>query len=187
MSAQDRRRWDDRHRDAEPIGPGDIGPPPELVGHLGLLPRSGRALDLACGRGAVAVWLARWGLDVWGVDVSPVAVEAARALAAAAGVASRCRFDVVDLDDGIPGDARFDLVVSRRFRDRELDEELAARLADGGVLVIVALSVVGGSPGRHRAEPGELAAAHAGLEILVHHEGDGVATLVARRPAPGDR
>ena len=46
----------------------------------------GRALDLACGEGRNAVWLAERGWHVTGVDFSEVALEKARRLAAARGV-----------------------------------------------------------------------------------------------------
>lgn len=72
----------------------------------GLAP--GRALDLACGEGRNAVWLARRGWDVTGVDFSPVAVDKARRMAAEAGVAAR--FVRADLADHVPEPASADLV-----------------------------------------------------------------------------
>jgi hypothetical protein len=41
-------------------------------------------------------------MDNWGVDASHVAVELARELARRSGVGDRCRFDVFDLDKGLP-------------------------------------------------------------------------------------
>jgi len=57
-------------------------PPDALRGREHLLPAPGRALDVACGRGTVAVWLARRGFGVDAVDVSPVGLAAGAALAA---------------------------------------------------------------------------------------------------------
>jgi SAM-dependent methyltransferase len=54
-----------------------------------------RAVDLGCGAGNYAVWLAARGFDVTGVDISPRALDLARRLAAARGVA--CRFVAADL------------------------------------------------------------------------------------------
>jgi SAM-dependent methyltransferase len=48
---------------------------------------AGRAIDLACGQGRNAVWLAEQGWEVTGVDFSAVALDQARALAAERGVA----------------------------------------------------------------------------------------------------
>ena len=63
-------------------------------------------------------------MEVWGVDVSPVAIDLAHRLAELSGVADRCRFEVVDLDDGLPDGPRVDLVLCHLphlFRDRRFD------------------------------------------------------------------
>ncbi|MEU3861301.1 class I SAM-dependent methyltransferase [Streptomyces sp. NPDC028722] len=72
-----------------------------------------RALDLGCGTGANAVFLAENGFDVVGVDFTEYALERARERAREAGVADHCRFVHGDLSaDRIPGvDGPFDLLV----------------------------------------------------------------------------
>lgn len=152
-----------------------------FAGYQQLLPRAGRALDIACGQGLAAVWLARRGLSVHGLDVSEVAIDQARRLAERAGVAQRCRFDVVDLDDGIPAGPPVELVHVHKFRDRRLDQPIIERLAPGGLLAIVVLSQVGATSGPFRAVPGELPAAFAVLQALAAGEDDGQAWLLARR------
>ena len=78
-----RERWDKRwageraHASTEPSA--------FLVGEVAALP-VGRALDVACGAGRNAVWLARRGWQVTAVDFSEVALRAARQLAASSGV-----------------------------------------------------------------------------------------------------
>ena len=57
-----------------------------LVTHAALLPRSGVALDVACGRGRNAFWLASHGLSVHAVDRDESAVSHVRAVASAAGL-----------------------------------------------------------------------------------------------------
>jgi SAM-dependent methyltransferase len=156
-------------------------PPDGLRGRLALLPAPGRALDVACGRGTVAVWLAQRGFAVDAVDVSPAALRSGRALAAEHGVAG-VRFVRADLDAGLSVDGPYSLVVCQRFRDPALYPALAGALAPGGLLVITVLSEVDEEPGRFRARPGELVAAFAELEVLAHEEGNGEATLLARRP-----
>jgi SAM-dependent methyltransferase len=54
-----------------------------------------RAIDLGCGTGSNAIYLAKHGFDVTGVDFAPSAIDQARAKAAAAGV--RVHFIVDDL------------------------------------------------------------------------------------------
>lgn len=180
MSEQDRQRWDERYTNRP--APGVIGPPAVFAPYADDFPTAGNALDLACGQGATAVWLARRGLTVLGLDVSPVAIGQARDRAARAGVDQRCRFEVVDLDDGLPPGPPADLIVCHKFRDRRLDHEIVDRLGPGGLLAISVLSAVDAAPGPFRAEPGELTAAFANLSIVAAGEGDGEAWLLGRRP-----
>ncbi|MGB3477003.1 MAG: class I SAM-dependent methyltransferase, partial [Mycobacterium sp.] len=79
MSAEDRTRWDAKY--AGRSLPGSIGPAAVFAPFADVFPTAGHALDIACGQGAAAVWLAQRGLQVAGFDVSPVAVEQARAFA----------------------------------------------------------------------------------------------------------
>jgi SAM-dependent methyltransferase len=137
-------------------------------------------MELACGRGRGAVWLAGLGLDVWGLDVSGVAVGLARDLAERSGVGARCRFDVVDLDDGLPHGPPADVILCHFFRDPRLDRAIVERLAPGGLLAMAVLSEVDAGPGPFRATPGELTAAFADLEVVAECEGRGEAWLLAR-------
>jgi SAM-dependent methyltransferase len=181
VAERDRHRWDERYSAdvAPPLTA--IGPPDALARHADLFPTAGRALDVACGRGLGAVWLARRGLEVVGLDISPVAIGQARDLARRAGVMDRCRFDVVDLDDGLPAGPPVDVVVCHKFRDRRLDGAIIERVVPGGLLAIAALSEVGATPGPFRAAAGELAAAFGQLDLVAAGEGDGCAWLLARR------
>ncbi len=107
----------------------------ELAPRLGC----GRALDLACGVGREAVYLASLGWHVVGVDVLPDALDRARALAA------RCRAAIEPIEwvvANLVGDAGFappgppyDLVVGFRFLHRPLLARLTDWLRPGGYLV----------------------------------------------------
>jgi SAM-dependent methyltransferase len=206
VSTADRARWDARHSAA---GPGRPAPPGVLAGAPELVdafPRAGRALDVACGRGGVAVWLALRGLAVDAVDVSPVGLAAGVGLAAVSGVdlhstggspprsvasatgsagVGRIRWIVHDLDDGLPEACTgpYDVVVCQLFRPARYGD-LAAVLAPGGLLALSVLSEVGAGPGPFRAAPGELRAAFPALSVLLSHERDGEAALLARAPDP---
>jgi SAM-dependent methyltransferase len=151
-----------------------------LAPYEDVFPTAGHALELACGQGLGTVWLARRGLDACGLDVSPVAIGQARDLARRSGVSDRCRFDVVDLDHGMPAGPPVDVILCHKFRDRRLDRAIVGRLAPGGLLAITALSEVDTTPGPFRAAPGELLAAFAALDLIAAGEGHGEAWLLAR-------
>jgi SAM-dependent methyltransferase len=175
MSDEDRRRWDARHVAAQDVVP---LPPDVLRGRLDLVPVAGRALDVACGRGAVALWLARRGLAVDAVDVSPVGLDAGTRRATDLPIRWWCH----DLDAGLPADCAgpYAVVVVQRFRSPALYPALVALLSPGGLLAITVLSEVDEGPGPWRAPPGELLAAFGHLDVLVHAEGNGEASLVGR-------
>jgi SAM-dependent methyltransferase len=180
VTRKDQRRWDERYASQGPPSADAVGPPGVFADFADAFPTTGRALDIACGRGGATVWLARRGLDVVGFDVSAVAIAQARELAAHSGVDERCRFDAVDLDDGLPDGPPVDVILCHRFRDRRLDHAFIERLAPGGLLATAALSEVGAEPGPFRAAPGELAVAFAGLDVIAAGEGHGQAWLLAR-------
>ncbi|MFQ5576346.1 MAG: class I SAM-dependent methyltransferase [Anaerolineae bacterium] len=73
-------------------------PPPEVLAYVPTLP-PGKALDLGCGLGRAAIFMAGLGWDVDAVDFIPLAVDAARARAKAAGVSPRFHMaPVIELD-----------------------------------------------------------------------------------------
>jgi SAM-dependent methyltransferase len=184
VTMQDRLRWDERYASQGPPPVGAIGPPDIFAPHADAFPTTGQALDLACGPGLCAVWLAQRGLRVSAIDISPVAVGQARDLARRSGVEDRCRFDEFDLDEGLPGrplsEGRADVVVCHKFWDRRLSQAIIGRLAPGGLLAIAVHSEVDAAPGPFRAKPGELTAAFADLEPEDKGEGQGYAWLLAR-------
>ena len=185
----DRTRWDERHSGrptARPARPEAITDRPAILEEV---PTAGRALDLACGTGAVTLWLAERGLDVVAVDVSPVAIDLAARAADELALGERVTARVVDLDDGIGeairGGAPYDVVVCQRFRDRRLYAPIVDLLVPGGLAIVTVLSTVGldGEPGDFHAAPGELTAAFGDLDVdvLLDREGDGLASIVVRR------
>jgi 2-polyprenyl-3-methyl-5-hydroxy-6-metoxy-1,4-benzoquinol methylase len=181
VSDEDRRRWDERYADAD-RAPAEPRLPETFAPAEHLFPLEGRALEIACGRGEMSVWLAKRGMNVLGVDVSTVALDLARQLASRIGVADRCQFEVWDLDEGLLPGLPVDLVICHMFWQPRLDRLMVARLRPGGVLAMATLSEVDAEPGRFRARPGELREAFAELEILAEGEGDGVAHFIGRKP-----
>lgn len=100
----------------------------------------GRALDLACGEGQNAIWLASLGWDVTGVDYSHVAIEKAQARAQRDGV--DVEFTCLDLLEYEPAPEAFDLVLVLYLHIPAADRRLvlaraASALAPGGTFVFV--------------------------------------------------
>ncbi len=126
MSDDTQRFWDAVHRGRDPARPGR--PHPQLVEALaGRTP--GAALELGCGDGATAIWLATRGWTVTAVDVSPVALDVAAGHAERAGVASRVRWHRADLRDWTTPET-FDLVTAL-FLHTPLELDRASVLARG--------------------------------------------------------
>jgi 2-polyprenyl-3-methyl-5-hydroxy-6-metoxy-1,4-benzoquinol methylase len=103
--------------------------------------RPGRALDLACGEGRNAIWLAERGWRVTGVDFSEVAISKARALAESRG--AEVEWVVADVLEHEPERGAFDLVAVL-YLQLPRDEMLhAVRTADGAVAPGGTLVVLG--------------------------------------------
>lgn len=102
----------------------------------------GSALELGCGYGGDAIWLARQGWRVTAVDISANALERAVAHAEEAGVAARIDFQRRNLGESFP-EGTFDLVTTSFLHSpAELPRErilraAAAAVAPGGRLLIV--------------------------------------------------
>ncbi len=136
---QTERFWEDHYRKRDRVWSGRANP--VLVDVVGsLIP--GTALDLGCGEGGDAIWLAEHGWRVTAVDVSATALERATAEATAAGVEGLIDFQQHDLADSLPEGA-FDLVSAQYLqspiefpRERVL-REAASTVAPGGLLLVV--------------------------------------------------
>jgi tellurite methyltransferase len=148
-----------------------------LVSNRTLLPASGKALDVACGRGRNALWLARQGYATTAVDRSVDAVSALNA--AAAGDALPLSAVTMDLEGGAPalGNAVFDVIVVVHYLHRPLFPALLAALHPGGVLVYETFLRAQAARGKPTnpdflLEPGELPRLVSPLEIRASREGD---------------
>jgi SAM-dependent methyltransferase len=124
--------WDDFYTERDQVWSGR--PNAVLAREVaGLAP--GAALDLGCGEGADAVWLARQGWRVVAVDISGVALDRAAAHAAAAGVTDRIDFQRRDLAESFP-DGVFDLVTAQFLPEDKVLRSASAPVAPGGTLLI---------------------------------------------------
>ncbi|MDH3316824.1 MAG: class I SAM-dependent methyltransferase [Gammaproteobacteria bacterium] len=171
MSDADRNRWDQRYRD------GSYRARPDATVLLEKwqpkLPR-GRALDVACGAGRNALYLAACGYEVDAVDIAPFALEKARATAREREL--EINWIEADLDTFVPQKSQYDLVVVARYVNRRLMPRLAGGLKPGGALVFehhfrTDLEVDGPKDPDFRLAPGELRQQFAELDIQFYREG----------------
>jgi len=132
-----RAEWDSRYADRQQLWSGR--PNGALVAEIaGLTP--GRVLDVGCGEGADAVWLAGGGWDVTALEVSGVALERAAGHARDAGVAVRWVHAALT-EAALPAGS-FDLVSAQypallRTPDAAAERALLAAVAPGGLLLLV--------------------------------------------------
>jgi SAM-dependent methyltransferase len=135
----DAQAWDARYAGAELVWKAE---PNQFVADATARLKPGRALDLACGEGRNAVWLAALGWAVVGVDFSAVALDKARSLAAKAGVGVDVTWVRADVVTWQPEPGAFDVVLLSylhlpREQRREVLAAATRALAELGVLVIV--------------------------------------------------
>ncbi|TMQ82650.1 class I SAM-dependent methyltransferase, partial [Actinomadura soli] len=135
-----REFWDTRYAEHDHLWSGE--PNHMLVQEISDL-EPGTALDLGCGEGGDAIWLAGRGWRVTATDISGVALERAARHADAAGVADRIDFQRHDLGESFP-EGVYDLVSAAflHFPKEGLPREpilraAAAAVAPGGTLLIV--------------------------------------------------
>jgi len=138
----ERARWNRRYasadRHATPV------PNRFLVTELSGMP-PGRALDLACGAGRNAVWLAEHGWRVTAVDFSDTGLAIARELARARGV--EVEWIEADVGSGPPRSRAYDLVCVLYLQLPAAERRAALRhavdaLAPGGTLLVVGHDVL---------------------------------------------
>ena len=150
-----------------------------------------RALDVACGAGRHAVYLAEAGFETTAVDFSSAALERADGLAKSRGATvETCQMDLeaeaTDLGEGI-----YDLIAVFFYLHGPLFPRLARAIRPGGLLVYKTYSVDQSLfPGRprhrtHMLEHNELLRKFADFRVLRYEEqweGRGTAALIARKP-----
>ena len=133
--------------------------------------KAGKALDLACGTGRHAIFLAENNWRVTAVDNSAVGIEIARQRAEEKNV--EIDFRVADLEKGEfkPEENSYDLICDFYYLQRELFAEMKKGVKAGGIIVSTIHIYGEGEPeGRFLLREGELKEFFAGFEILHYHE-----------------
>lgn len=168
MNENPREHWNRRYEEGWSTEPSAF-----LLSLDDVLPRSGRALDVAGGNARNALWLARRGLDVTVVDVSDEALRRAQTVSDAAGV--DLRLVEADLTKAPVPEGPWDLIVCFHYLQRDLFPEMISSLAPGGVLTCAIATVRNlerhpRPPRPYVLEEGELPGLLEGLTVLVYEE-----------------
>jgi len=177
--------WDERYAGDDLVWSAE--PNRFFVAEAETLP-PGRALDLACGEGRNAVWLAERGWDVTGVDFSNVGLDKARRLADARGVS--VHWELADVTEYMPAPESFGLVIvmylhlpqaARRVAFRHA----AAAVAAGGSLLVVGHDIT--NPSEGWGGPRDTAVLYGPDDVVADLVGlETVKAERVRRPVPTD-
>ncbi len=196
--APEQERWNRKYRKKGPKAYGSE-PAPWLVSHRPLLDRlpRGRALDMACGNGRNALYLARLGFTVDALDISDVAIGwlSDRVRQEGLPVHPRC----CDLTTEKLPERRYEIVLNFNYLERSLFSGLEEALKGGGLLIFESFTRDDPFVARRPINPaftleaGELRGAFADLAVLDYRETTlfaddpektrAVASLVARKRA----
>jgi Methylase involved in ubiquinone/menaquinone biosynthesis len=103
-----------------------------LVEYVHLLPVNGRALDVACGTGANALFLALKGLDTSAWDISTEAIKRLEEKAGRQNLKLDTR--ICDVTESPPPEKSFDVIMVSYFLERTLIPSLVRALRDNGLL-----------------------------------------------------
>jgi tellurite methyltransferase len=185
------RDWDKRYRSGDRADDDlNVAPNPLVVETAkDLVP--GKALDLACGTGRNALWLAEHGWKVTAVDGAPAAIEILNNRAADRGL--KIETIVADLEKAEYRiePSQWDLIAICYYLQRDLFEPAKDGLKPRGIPIsIVHVTEPGEEPTPYSLRSGELEGYFTGWEILHRYEGKAndlahhraVAEIVIRRP-----
>ena len=187
MGAMDIAGWEEKYRAGDR---GKEDEPTILLVEVAEKLAPGIAIDLACGAGRNALYLAERGWDVTAVDGSEKAIGLVQQRSIARGL--RVCAKVADLlapNFALPSDA-FDLILIAFYLQRDLFAKAKPAVRPGGVIVVIAHTPEPGEKwSEKRAAPGELRKFFNGWQILWEYEGPSrdpahrrpVAEIVARR------
>ncbi|HMM28352.1 MAG TPA: class I SAM-dependent methyltransferase [Aggregatilineaceae bacterium] len=185
MAETDRVRWDRRYANPDALKRKD-GPDALLVRHTPPAGPGARALELACGLGHNAIWLAEQGYTVDALDISLTALRLARETMLARGVRG-VHFVAADLDHFPLPERQYDVVCVFRFLDRALFPALRERVRSGGVIVYQTLNTghLEKHPDTrpdHMLRRGELPQQFPGWTVLEAADLEHISLFAARKP-----
>ena len=184
----DVERWNRKYRERNPNP--DFIADPLLTNHAPLLDGKGTALDIACGVGHNAIFLAKRGYDVTAIDGSETGLRYCRE--AVRNTSLRIRLVAADLERiALPRDF-FDVVVVVRYLYRPLVAQLKSTLKPGGIVIYKTFNVnhLREKPDFKREyllERGELREWFANYDAIITNDSpkldDALTWLIARKPS----
>jgi 2-polyprenyl-3-methyl-5-hydroxy-6-metoxy-1,4-benzoquinol methylase len=183
----DQQSWEERYQAHPKIWSGR--PNAALVAPVEhLLP--GTALDVGCGEGGDALWLAGRGWQVTALDFATTALERGRERASELGIADRITWTHADLTRWAPEDERFDLVTAMFVHlpgesMTTLVPRLAEAVAPGGTLVLAGHDPHDEHMAAHRPDVPGMFFTAAELVALLDTDAWDVVAAESRPRAPG--
>lgn len=187
MSGIDADRWNQRYR--LPAYNTLTRPRKILIENMRFIPRTGRALDIACGLGYSSMYLLGCGLNVYAVDIAIQALKSLR------NSDSNIKIFAADLENIFLPKNHFSIITNFYYFNPSFFHSLSDKLVHDGVLFVESLTenILDIKPDiekQHLLKPGELITFFEQMEILHYFEGwlfegDGkqkaVAQLIARK------
>jgi len=166
----DAEKWNQLYKNG---GPGQLQAASVLEDNRHLLPETGKALDLACGRGANAMLLARHGLETHAWDISSEAIRLLETSSRQSDIQVHCaQRDVVAEP---PAAESYDVIVVSRFLERKLIPHLITALRPQGLIYYQTFTRepvddTGPSNPDYRLDANELLIMFSRLRILLYRE-----------------
>jgi len=138
-----------------------------------LLPAQGKALDLASGLGANALFLAQQNLDTHAWDISSIAIEKLKEISNSLNL--NINTEVRDVVTSPPEKNSFDVIVVSHFLNRQIMPEIVAALRKNGLLFYQTFTVarvqdIGPSSEKYRLGKNELLDLCKGLDTIVYRD-----------------
>ncbi|NNE62613.1 MAG: methyltransferase domain-containing protein [Gammaproteobacteria bacterium] len=191
MSQQDRKKWNKRYAEDSYRKGNPVTLLENWIAHIPV----GKAVDIACGAGRNALFMAQSGFEVDAIDISSEGLKKAHQNAVSRGL--HINWIEHDLDQPYNFENDYQLVVIMWYVNLTLISRLCNCLAPGGYLLceehlVSDCNVAGPGSSSFRVEPGQLREAVSGLNIVFYQEsieandeGEQIASarVVARRSA----
>ncbi len=194
VNSEKQRKWNTIYRNATPTAQ-HSQPAKVLADFAHLLPTSGRALDLACGTGGNALFLAAQGLESWAWDISDVVLEQLDAEAKKARLTIHT--EICDIENEFLSNNKYNVIVVTHFLNRSICDQIIKMLEFGGLLYYQTFTIdvmamgIGPKNPDYLLRPNELFKLFDGLHVLgyredglinhSHNDLQGQAYLVARK------